>query len=322
MAIMLGRLGMGTQEALEAYDSFASEIFSKRRRSLTEKYKAKALEETVKKLVRAQGKGSVMRNRRPGQEKGHAFVCTMPAQRHKDMVCLRTYDVEGDKYPNCLIYEAARATTAATTYFKPMTIKDEEGKEEKFVDAALGTNNPISILWDEAVNLFGKKRRLGCVVSLGTGSRKVEMAPGGEKLKEKAKFLISAIKVMKEIGTDSEKDHERWQAKFAEFENTYFRLNVDGGAQGIELSDWQKIGQLKTRTRDYLQNPSVKKMIDDLAEVLLENKSSGLNLAHGGKNRPSSSILPQHFKVITNEFDRQFKQRDYHTSRAKSYSQG
>ncbi|KAI7780329.1 hypothetical protein LA080_016177 [Diaporthe eres] len=290
VAIMLGRLGMGTKEALEAYDNFASEIFSKRRRSLTEKYQAKALEETVKKLVRAQEKGSVMRTRRPGQEKGHAFVCTMPAQRHKEMVCLRTYDVEGDKYPNCLIYEAARATTAATTYFKPMTIKDEEGKEEKFVDAALGTNNPISILWDEAVNLFGKKRRLGCVVSLGTGSRKVEMAPGGEKLKEKAKFLISAIKVIKEIGTDSEKDHERWQAKFAEFENTYFRLNVDGGAQGIELSDWQKIGQLKARTRDYLQNPSVKKMIDDLAEVLVENKSSGLNLAHGGSLSKETTI--------------------------------
>lgn len=295
---MLGRLGMGTKEALKAYDRFASEIFAKRRRSLTEKYKAKALEETVKELVRAQEKGSVMRNRRPGQEKGHAFVCTMPAQRHKEMVCLRTYDVEGDKYPNCLIYEAARATTAATTYFKPMTIKDEEGKEEKFVDAALGTNNPISILWDEAVNIFGKKRRLGCVVSLGTGSRKVEMAPGGEKLKDKIKFLVSAVKVMKEIGTDSEKDHQRWQAKFAEFENTYFRLNVDGGAQGIELSDWQKIGQLKTRTRDYLQNPSVKKMIDDLAEVLVENKSSGLNLAHGGKCRVSSSISSGRVTIV------------------------
>jgi hypothetical protein len=280
---MLGRLEMGTQEALDAYDSFASDIFSKRRKSLTEKYKASALEDTVKTLVRAQDKGTVMRNQRSDQEKGHAFVCTMPAQRHKEMVCLRTYNVQGDRYPNCLIYEAARATTAATTYFKPITIRDEEGKEDKFVDAALGTNNPISVLWDEAVNLFGKKRRLGCVVSLGTGSRKVEMAPDGEGLKEKAKFLISAIKVMKEIGTDSEKDHERWQAKFREFEHTYFRLNVDGGAQGIELSDWQKIGQLKKRTRDYLQDPSVKQMINDLAEVLVENKSSGLNLAHGGK---------------------------------------
>lgn len=282
---MLGRLGMGTKEALAAYDSFASDIFSKRRMSLTEKYKAKALEDTVQKLVRAQEKGSVMRNQRPGQQKGHAFVCTMPAQRHKEMVCLRTYEVAGDKYPNCLIYEAARATTAATTYFKPMAIKNEEGKEEKFVDAALGTNNPISILWDEAINLFGKKRRLGCVVSLGTGSRKVEMAPGGEKLKEKVKFLFSAIKVMKEIGTDSERDHLRWQAKFAEFEHTYFRLNVDGGAQGIELSDWQKIEQLKARTRDYLQDSGVKKMIDDLAEVLLGNKNSGLNLGHGGEYR-------------------------------------
>ncbi|KAK2610776.1 hypothetical protein N8I77_004177 [Diaporthe amygdali] len=290
VAIMLGRLGMGTQEALKAYDSFASEIFSKRRLSLTEKFKAKALEDTVKKLVREQGKGSVLRNQRQTQEKGHAFVCTMPAQRHKETVRLRTYDVAGDKYPNCLIYEAARATTAATTYFRPMAIKDEEGKEEKFVDAALGTNNPISILWDEAVNLFGKKRRLGCVVSLGTGSRKVEMAPGGDRLVDKIKFLVSAIKVVKEIGTDSEKDHERWQAKFEEFDYTYFRLNVDGGAQGIALSDWKKINQLKSRTRDYLRESGVKKMIDDLAEVLLGNKSSGLNLAHGGSLSKETTI--------------------------------
>ncbi|KUI57201.1 Patatin-like protein 2 [Cytospora mali] len=282
VAIMLGRLQMSTEEALKAYDSFASEIFSKRRKSLVEKYKAKALEETVKNLVRDQGKGFSMRDARSADAKGRAFVCTMPEQRHKEIVRLRTYDVKGDKYPNCLIFEAARATTAATTYFKPMLIKDEEGNEEKFVDAALGTNNPISILWDEASDLFGKKRKLGCVVSLGTGSRDVEMKSNGDRMVDKTRYLISALKLTKELGTDSEKDHLRWKAKFEEFENTYFRLNVDGGAQGIELSDWQKIGELKRRTREYLQDPEVKKMIDDLADVLLDGKDSGLTLAHGG----------------------------------------
>lgn len=276
---------MSTKEALTAYDSFASGIFSKRRRSLVEKYKAKALEEIVKKLVRDQGKGFSMRDGRPEEAKGHAFVCTMPEKRHKEVVRLRTYDVNGDKYPNCLIVEAARATTAATTYFKPMPIRDEEGNKEMFVDAALGTNNPISVLWDEATDLFGKKRKLGCVVSLGTGSRDVEMVSNGSRLVEKIKFLISAAKLTKELGTDSEKDNLRWQAKFEEFEHTYFRLNVDGGAQGIELSEWEKIGELKQRTRDYLQSPGVKKMVDDLADVLLNEKDSGLTLAHGGKSK-------------------------------------
>lgn len=289
---MLGRLQMSTKEALTAYDSFASEIFSKRRKSLVEKYKAKALEETVKRLVRDQAKGFSMRDRRPAEAKGHAFVCTMPEKRHKEVVRLRTYDVKGDKYPNCLIVEAARATTAATTYFRPMAIRDEEGNQEMFVDAALGTNNPISVLWDEASDLYGKKRKLGCVVSLGTGSRDVEMVSNGDRLVEKMKFLISAAKLTKELGTDSEKDHLRWQAKFEEFEHTYFRLNVDGGAQGIELSEWEKIEELKRRTREYLQAPNVKEMVDDLAEVLLDSRDSGLTLAHGGKYNeyPSSSL--------------------------------
>lgn len=281
---MLGRLEMSTEEALKAYDSFASEIFSKRRNSLVEKYNAKTLEQTVQRLVRDQDKGSLLRDARPRDAKGRAFVCAMPEQRHRETVRLRTYDIAGDRYPNVLIYEAARATTAATTYFRPMSIRDDEGREEAFVDAALGTNNPISLCLEEAAELYGKQRTLGCLVSLGTGSRHVEMQPHGGRLIRKFRFLWSTIKLIKEIGTDSEKDHERMRIKFADFEDTYFRLNVDGGAQGIELSDWKKIGELKERTRLYLQNPEVRKSIEDLADVLLQKRpNQGLTLAHGGK---------------------------------------
>lgn len=287
---MLGRLEMSTEEALKAYDSFASEIFSKRRRSWVEKYKAKTLEQTIKHLVRNQDKGSLLRDARPREAKGRAFVCTMPEQRHRETVCLRTYDIAGDRYPNVLIYQAARATTAATTYFRPMPIRDDEGREEKFVDAALGMNNPISKCLEEAAELYGKQRTLGCLVSLGTGSRHVEMHPHGGKLIRQLKFLGSTIKLMKEIGTDSEKDHERMRVKFADFEDTYFRLNVDGGAQGIELSDWKMIGELKKRTKLYLQSPEVRKSIEGLADVLLQKRpSQGLTLAHGGK-RPCTFL--------------------------------
>lgn len=290
VAIMLGRLEMSTDEALKAYDSFASKIFSKRRRSLVEKYKAKTLETTIQRLVRDQDKGTGMRVSRQNNAKGHAFVCSMPELRHRETVRLRTYETAGDRYPDVLIYEAARATTAATTFFRPMLIRDQEGREEKFVDAALGMNNPISVCLEEAADLFGKHRTLGCVVSLGTGSRRVEMQPhGGERLVEKMKYLFSAIKLMKEIGTDSERDHERTKAKFAEFENTYFRFNVDGGAEGIELSDWRKIGELKKKTRVYLQRPEVRTKLDELADVLLHKRSQGLILAHGG-NPPSIPI--------------------------------
>nr|AET07143.1 vegetative incompatibility protein 2 [Cryphonectria parasitica] len=278
VAIMLGRLEMSTEEAIAAYDGFASDIFSKRRPSLVEKYKAKQLEATVQRLVRDQGKGILMRDGRPRNSKGRAFVCTMPEQKHRQTVRLRAYEAAGDKYPNVLIYEAARATTAATTYFRPMSIRDEDGREERFVDAALGMNNPISICLEEAAELFGPQRMLGCIVSLGTGSRQVEMRPYGSG---SIRYLWRTIKVVKEIGTDSEKDHEKIRAHFADYDNTYFRFNVDGGAQGIELSDWQKIGELKERTRAYLQTPDVKKSIDDLADVLVHHRTHGLTLNQG-----------------------------------------
>lgn len=295
VAIMLGRLEMSTEEALGAYDTFAREIFSKRRRSLIEKYRAANLEQTIQQLVHARGRGDLLRDGRPRDARGRAFVCTMPEREHRKTVCLRTYDVpvpastssftaERDRHAGVRICEAARATTAATTYFRPMALRDDEGREHRLVDAALGTNNPASLCLREAAALFGTQRALGCVVSLGTGTRSVEMRAHGAGGLFGARFIASAIMLTKEIGTDAEREHARMQEKFAGFGNTYYRFNVDDGAQGIALSDWKKIGELKERTRRYLQRPEVRQRMEHLADVLLRRRSNdGLMLAHGGK---------------------------------------
>ncbi|KAF3762534.1 hypothetical protein M406DRAFT_352811 [Cryphonectria parasitica EP155] len=281
VAIMLGRLEMSTEEALSAYDKFAQEIFSKKNRNMlnpAEKYGAVALEQTVQKLVHDCQKGPSMRDCRPYTAKGRAFVCTMPQHDRNATVRLRTYDVEGDKFSKCQIYQAARATTAASTFFKPMPIQNDQGVVTNFVDAALGRNNPVGILLEEAGSLFGTRRRLGCVVSLGTGSRKTELAKG----KSKAKQLVSLLSVLKEISTDTQRDHERMLSMLKDFPDTYFRLNVDGGAEKISLDDWGKIGLLKERTRKYLQDKAVADCIDKLAKALLRGTSHGLTLAHLG----------------------------------------
>lgn len=231
VAIMLGRLEMSTEEALDAYDAFASEIFSKKNKNRfnpTEKYRAKALEKSVQKLVQDYGKGTLMRDSRPYHAKGRTFICTMPLQDRKTTVRLRTYDVNHDKYSNCLIYEAARATTAATTFFRPMTLKDDQGNEQKFADAALGRNNPITLLPEEAISLYGTRRRLGCVVSLGTGSRTAELMQAGKGILAKCKEIASLFKVMKEITTDTQRDHENMVKMFKDFPGVYFRFDVDG----------------------------------------------------------------------------------------------
>ncbi|KAK7737416.1 hypothetical protein SLS53_006489 [Cytospora paraplurivora] len=232
VAIMLGRLEMSTTEALSAYDNFASKIFSKNNKNtlnITERYGAEALELTVKQLVEDQGKGVQMRDSRPKHAKGRAFVCTMPLQDRNTTVRLRTYEVEGDRFPDCKIYEAARATTAASTYFKPMTLKDDRGNEGEFVDAALGRNNPITVLTEEAIKLFGTQRRLGCMVSLGTGSRRAELMQARAR-RETGKQFLSLLKVMKESTTDTQRDHSQMVLKFKNFPGIYFRFDVKGAS--------------------------------------------------------------------------------------------
>jgi len=63
-----------------------------------------------------------------------------------------------------LAWEAARATSAAPTYFDSFIFKDK-----KFVDGGLVANNPSIIAYDEAVLIWGN-RPVECILSLGTGS--------------------------------------------------------------------------------------------------------------------------------------------------------
>lgn len=78
-----------------------------------------------------------------------------------------------------LIHEAARATSAAPTYFPPLNL----GGGYTFIDAgAFGFNNPTSIVLEEAelIPEFSG-RSIGCVVSLGTGLASLARATGPSK---------------------------------------------------------------------------------------------------------------------------------------------
>lgn len=76
----------------------------------------------------------------------------------------RTYDFEPG-WKECRIWEVARATSAATTFFEPITT----GRDGiAFIDAGFGYNNPCEILCQEADKAIPGKRT-SCIVSIGTG---------------------------------------------------------------------------------------------------------------------------------------------------------
>ena len=172
-------------------------------------------------------------------------------------VLFRTYHSREMPF-DCKIWEAARATSATPTLFKPIEI----GMAQPFIDGGLGHNNPSRLLLDEAKDLFGN-RQIGCLVSIGAGQAEIVSITNPGIFQRIIPTDIT--NVLKAITTDCEATHESMLGLFANSPNTYFRLNVEQGMQGIDLSEWDKLSKIAAHTFHYLK----KKEVDEKLALLV-----------------------------------------------------
>ena len=92
-----------------------------------------------------------------------------------------------DKTPSlkdCAIWEVARATSAATTFFKSIKC-GRDGIE--FIDAGFGFNNPCECLLQEAQGVF-PNTAFQSIVSIGTG------LAGVVSISDNRKSILDALK--------------------------------------------------------------------------------------------------------------------------------
>ncbi|MCJ1393319.1 hypothetical protein MMC18_006191 [Xylographa bjoerkii] len=119
----------------------------------------------------------------------------------------RTYNISDD-FRECKIWEIARATSAATTFFESIAV----GRQEiEFIDAGFGHNNPSEVLLDETRNVFPNEE-ISCLVSIGTG------LGGVVTIKDTRMSIIEALKKM---ASNSEAVHRRLDKNLPE--EVYFR---------------------------------------------------------------------------------------------------
>ncbi|KAK4230672.1 hypothetical protein QBC38DRAFT_468512 [Podospora fimiseda] len=268
IAIMLGRLRMSTEEALREYEECAEKIFSKenkKRWNLSDKFRATALQEVIEGIVKDRQVGESMYDP-TGPAKGKVLVCVMPSSQIGEPKLVRSFSRFDDWDHNIKIWEAARATTAASTYFKPQQLGTGE-HYDSYIDAALGVNNPVEKLADEAIKEFGSDRKMGCVLSIGTGTRKIKLgraATGFKNFIQIWGYFLGLGQTLKNLTTDGEESHRRLRAKLHVFPNAYFRFNVPNAAEEVKLSDYTKMAELKNMTLTYL---SLEDVIDKVAQV-------------------------------------------------------
>ncbi|CAG7941661.1 unnamed protein product [Penicillium salamii] len=240
IAIMLGRLQMSVQECLDTYDSVMKDVFGsgwlhthigKPLDYLTkgEFYSAGQLEKVIKKLL--DKKLPVGQNAENALllDEGSSCKIFLMATREESAnnrgpVFLRSYTNDLDPpdadLASIKLWQAARATSAAPGYFKPMDIG-----RVTLVDGGLLANNPLGWLWIEILSLYGPTRETDCFLSIGTGmGANVAVARPGLDFK-------NAMESFAEIATNTENTNILFRAlvdAFAPHAQTkkYFRLNV------------------------------------------------------------------------------------------------
>ncbi|KAF9476075.1 FabD/lysophospholipase-like protein [Pholiota conissans] len=261
IALMLGRLRMDVNSAIDHYDNLAKKVFSSKKIWGDGKFKATELEEAIKSLVRSITGDS--ESPLLDGEKGEicrTFVCAKNANNMDIPVRFRTYPSR-EMHINCTIWEAVRATSAAPTFFKCILI----GRDQPYVDGGLGYNNPCQMVLDEAQLLFSN-RQIGCLVSIGTGRAQVTAIK--RPWLHQQVVPTNVIDALVAITTDCERTHQEMLIRFSKLPNTYFRLNVEQGMQRIKLSEWEKLSTVEAHTVQYMKEKEVQEKLASLVSAI------------------------------------------------------
>jgi patatin-like phospholipase/acyl hydrolase len=180
-------------------------------------------------------------------------------------VLFRSYQSQ-ETHSGCKIWEAARATSAAPTFFKRIEI----GNKQPFIDGGLGCNNPSKLVLKEAQVVF-PAQQIGCLVSIGTGQAEV-ISIGTPGFFQQI-VPTDVIDVLKAISNDCEATHEDMLLLFANSPNIYFRINVEQGMQGIRLSEWVKMANVEAHTMQYLKRKEVGEKLTSMINAIQSPKT-------------------------------------------------
>ncbi len=192
------------------------------------------------------------------------FVCAVEGV-NSDAVVIRSYKSKefDDLYGVCKIWEAARATSAASTFFDPIKIADR-----MYVDGALKYNNPIEKVDEESQELWPGQDRL--IVSIGTGS-----APGPDVTGD----LKSLVDALKKIVTETEDTSNAFRKRNRDMisADRLFRFNVIHGLAEVGLAEHEAVGKIAAHTATYLKKFDTARDIERCATSL---KGTGQRLGY------------------------------------------
>ncbi|KAJ3959634.1 hypothetical protein N0V92_003725 [Colletotrichum tropicale] len=196
------------------------------------------------------------------------FVATVRAD-DEELLLLRSYinkqqpDMHSAKFE---MWEALRATSAASTYFKEY----RRGNEEGYVDGAFKSNNPIFEVHHEAADLWPGRDVF--LISIGTGT-KPSTPLGGH--------VVKLVRSMTKLATATEGSWIRFHRTHKQLaeDNRLFRFSTPGIGE-VDLGNYKMIGNVAMRTETYLRDTTTARDIARCSKEMVAIQTNEYTTVH------------------------------------------
>ncbi len=194
-----------------------------------------------------------------------SFVCATRGEMGLHTALLRSYDSKGPGEVDCSIWEAGRATSAASSILDPIQIGPFQ---ESFADGATGRNSPVEKVFDEAREIWGEgaEKRMICFLSIGTGHPTERGF--GTGLKGIASTVIRISTETEQTATRFARVNTPLLGDPLPIKDIYFRFNVVKGLEEIGLERHEDMAKIAAATKVYLSSPQISTNLIACAEAL------------------------------------------------------
>jgi predicted acylesterase/phospholipase RssA len=169
------------------------------------------------------------------------------------------------------IWQACRGTSAATTFFEPLTIG-----EDIYSDGGLLCNNPVQLVHIEGADMFPGRETL--LLSLGTGLLSDNLFNPN---------FANVGKQLADLATETEKEADsffRRDGAQAARSQRYFRFNVPN-IGNIALDEAKELNAIKDAAEKFLNIGEVNLKIRICSEQLAEGEPQLPEFPGSGLNR-------------------------------------
>jgi Patatin-like phospholipase len=211
------------------------------------------------------------------------FVTAIRTRSGGAAVRMRTYNTSTTDAFSARIWEAARATSAASIFFKPITINGVA-----YSDGGPGWNNPTMEAILEAHKIW-PNRPIGCLLSVGTGLEKAIQLSDNEEssISEISAHLLRLWTPKESFQSDIAKycvdslmSCEKIHREVSSYPHmiphrNYFRFNVPQGMSEIGLAEWNKIEDIIALTETYMEHEEIVGWKIMVADLLLNPQVAG-----------------------------------------------